>query len=647
VPDTFAQKPVSAMELSKDLQLEIPKKGFISAHKADKWEESLLTGNGTIGALIRGNPGNEVIILSHENLFMPEYPPTKAPDIKKYLGKIRELVMNGEGEKAAELAVQAGVEAGIDKLVWTDPLVPACQLEIKCNNDTSILAYAKTVNYENGEATIAWKTGQGLFHQKMFVSRPAAVAVLKLSSPSGARLNCKCRLAQLPLPEKNENDDDENFSVADLISEVKATVSGKNLIYITRYKKQWKGSLKGYIVTAEVSTTGGTANNLGGWLSINEAEEIVILTKIKLFYDPPLTEEPLKIKANADYGDLLTGHQAVQSEMFNRFSINLNGAEEKSSLSEDLLKTSTPGHLNTTLVQKLCEAARYTMISSTGELPPTLQGIWGGTWRPAWSSDFTLNGNVPSAIACGLNGNFQEITEAYLNYMWSMFNDFKDNARDVYGADGVWVLSRTSDSGKTYHYLVDYPHMFWYAGSAWTAQFFYDYWLYTGDKDFLRERAVPFMQAALAFYEDIITRDQSGKIMFIPSYSPEIGPLGYYPAAINATMDVAALKQLLRNLITLAQQGWITKDRLALWEKMIDDLPAYGIDEQGDLKEWLWPGYRNNNQHRHASHLYPLFYEMDPDFEQNADLQKAAVQAIENRLQYRRGKNGAEMASSS
>ena len=53
---------------------------------------------------------------------------------------------------------------------------------------------------------------------------------------------------------------------------------------------------------------------------------------------------------------------------------------------------------------------------------------------------------------------------------------------------------------------------------------------------------------------------------------------------------------------------------------------------------------KNDNQHRHASHLYPLFYEVDPDFEADPELIEAAITAIEKRMEYRRGKNGAEMA---
>ena len=55
-------------------------------------------------------------------------------------------------------------------------------------------------------------------------------------------------------------------------------------------------------------------------------------------------------------------------------------------------------------------------------------------------------------------------------------------------------------------------------------------------------------------------------------------------------------------------------------------------------------GYENDNEHRHASHLYPLFYEVDPEFVDNLELKNAAVKAIEARMEYRRGNEGGEMA---
>lgn len=625
--------------LCEKLALQAPEKGFVSASLASRWEESLITGNGTIGALIRGNPGNDIIILSHERLFMPEYPPTKAPDLTKYLDEIKSLTLDGEGEKASMLAIKAGREAGIDDLIWTDPLIPACQLEVKSETKETVTEHARMVNYQTGEAIAAWKTETGIYHQSVFVSRNDDVAVFRLHSPDGAKLSFRFRLNQLPL----EGYEDE-FDIDALVSGVNINVNESQLTFTTTFKKQWQGSLKGYNVTARVYNRNGEVQTSDGWIQVENADEILILSSIRLFYELPVLPEPQDITVTPDYDDLLSAHKKIHSEMFNRFSFNLAGGDQRKYTAKEIRDTSDPGNLSSVLLEQLMQAARYELISSTGELPPTLQGIWGGTWRPAWSGDFTLNGNVPSAIACGLNCNFQEVTEAYINYMWSMVDDFKDNARDLYGAPGIFVPSRTSSSGKTYHYLEEYPHLFWYAGAAWTSQFFYDYWQFTGDRQFLEEKAIPFMLASAEFYKYILTEEENGRYIFLPSYSPEVGPVGHHPVAINATMDIAAVKQLLRNLTTLADMGRIEKDKVPEWNNIVENLPEYAIDEEGDLKEWIWPGFENNNAHRHASHLYPLFYEVDPDFENNPELIEAAKQAIENRLAYRRDRNGAEMA---
>ena len=75
---------------------------------------------------------------------------------------------------------------------------------------------------------------------------------------------------------------------------------------------------------------------------------------------------------------------------------------------------------------------------------------------------------------------------------------------------------------------------FWTAGAGWMAQFYYDYYLYTGDRAFLRDRALPFMKEAALFYEDFLIEGPDGKLLFSPTYSPE---------NIPATVRFAGLHQ--------------------------------------------------------------------------------------------------------
>ena len=139
------------------------------------------------------------------------------------------------------------------------------------------------------------------------------------------------------------------------------------------------------------------------------------------------------------------------------------------------------------MLEKQFDAGRYNILCSSGDYPPNLQGIWGGTYWPAWSGDYTLNGNVQSAIAADLPANMPECFLSMFDYFDRLMPAFHDNARRLYGARGIYIPSRTSSHGYQNHFDSEWPMTFWTAGAAWFARFYYDYYLYTGDREFPRE----------------------------------------------------------------------------------------------------------------------------------------------------------------
>ena len=56
---------------------------------------------------------------------------------------------------------------------------------------------------------------------------------------------------------------------------------------------------------------------------------------------------------------------------------------------------------------------------------------------------------------------------------------------------------------------------FWTAGAGWLSRLYYDYWQYTGDSEFLAERAFPFMREAGEFWEDFMVLDRCGDAAFL------------------------------------------------------------------------------------------------------------------------------------
>ncbi|MBI5706111.1 MAG: hypothetical protein HZC36_03880 [Armatimonadetes bacterium] len=363
-----------------------------------------------------------------------------------------------------------------------------------------------------------------------------------------------------------------------------------------------------------------------------------MFTKIEPIYDPekPLIEPMKKAldRLAPDYAGLLKKHAKIHGAMFDRMRLDLGGGAEAKKTSEELLASSTNENLSRALTEKVFDAGRYNIICCTGDLPPTLQGIWAGTYVPPWASDFTHNGNVPSAIAAMLPGNNPELMLAYTSYIESMAPYLRVNAKHIFGARGMVLPSRSSATAFNNALAPDFAGGMWVAGAPWAAHFFYDYYLFTGDRKFLVEHALPFMQEVALFFEDYLYLGPDGKYVFSPTTSPEnfaknTGSQGSF----NATMDVAAAKELLTNLIAALRELGVNQKKIPVWRAMLGKMPPYMISDQGVVKEWLTPKIEDNLDHRHSSHLYPLYYWMPDEIAASPKLQAAFRKIVEIKLE--------------
>ena len=567
-----------------------------------------------------------------------------APALGPHLEDIRNLILQGKHVEASRFAEQLGQEIGYSSIWWTNPFVPASVLHIESENTASPGHYARSVDFETGEIVVAWEQGGEVFHRRTFVSRPSGIAAMLITSPSGAKIDATFRLAQLPREEKKQ----PKYDLDKVIGSVESTADSGWLSHTTRFASQWPGALKGVATVARVIPTGGHQQTGKDFIKITGANQVLILVDVDVFQRWPTggadSLKPTLRNIKDKYEQLLYEHASVHGPMFRRTRLELGSIADQSLSAEALKASSKEGSLNPALVAKLFDAARYNTICSTGQLPPTLQGIWGATWNPPWSGDFTQNGNVQSTIDGGLSCNFPEVTRAYLDYMTSMLDDFRANAHEVFDCEGIWVPSRTSNHGRVYHFSEEFPGLYWIAGAAWVSQYYYDYWLYTGDRTFLKEQTLPFMLESLAFYEDYLYLGPDGKYIVNPSYSPEIWPANFpqwSSSTVNATMDVASIKGLLRNLIALSSEVSMDPDQIDRWHEMLVKMPDYAIEPvTGELKEWCWSGYQNNNLHRHASHFYPMFFGLDPEIAKDPALIEASRKAIGSRMAFRRQNKG-------
>jgi len=144
------------------------------------------------------------------------------------------------------------------------------------------------------------------------------------------------------------------------------------------------------------------------------------------------------------------------------------------------------------------------------------------------------------------------------------------------------------------------------------------------------------MKENALFYEDFLKTERNGKFVFNPSYSPENNPgNNISQATINATMDIALAKELFRNLIAAGELLGENKEQLSKWNMMLSKMPAYETDTDGAFREWLWPGYTENHQHRHLSQLYGMYDRIDPEINNNPVLWQGVKKTLNERMKVR------------
>ncbi|MFC3998386.1 glycoside hydrolase family 95-like protein [Nocardiopsis sediminis] len=617
---------------------------MVTRHPVTDWEDALITGNGRHGALVHGGAGGARVTLSHERLFLPTLEPLPAPATAAILPELRDLLSRGEGRAAARriTALAAEEHPGYAQTRWIDPLIAAAVLSFvpdqpnggtllrRCDHASGL------VTEEYGDGTVL-RAVASRADDTVAVELSRAAGGLTDRAPAGG-LNGLLRLSLI----------DGEPPVA---FEVESRVGPDLLALRVGFPGRPAGSIPGYAVTCEVTTEDGAVAGGPDGIEVRGAARLLAVARVRVGgpgeqAPPAITRLSLghaRILASP-FDRLFLHHRAVHAELFGRFRLRLGRAGQQAAAAPQPPPTTdglTSSPCSPEQVERLVDAGRYAVIGSCGDLPPTLQGVWSGTYDPPWRSGYTLDGNLASAVAALHPTGVPELMTGLFDLLDGMHADFADNARRLYGCRGILLPAHLSTHGRHNHFTEEWSLTCWTAGAAWLARLHFDHYAYTGDTAFLRRRALPFLTAAGEFYEDFVTADG-----FRPSYSPENTPGdGDAQACVNATMDIAAVRDLARNLIRTHHTLRLPGARR--WARLAARLPGYRIGADGELAEWATPAgprrQTDHHGHRHASHLYPLWYEPDPAFADPA-LRAAAVRAVRARLAWWRGQGSDEMA---
>lgn len=296
--------------------------------------------------------------------------------------------------------------------------------------------------------------------------------------------------------------------------------------------------------------------------------------------------------------------------MFRRMEFDLGCASEwKGIPTEQMMETVNKQGITPLFMEQMHAMGRYLLISSCGKYPPPLQGIWGGGWKPNWIGGFVWDSNINLAISAASMNNLPECAESYCSYVEQLLPGWRLNAKNYLGCRGFIVAHYNDpENGYLTHFGESFPWMCWPGGAGWNLRSFYEYAMFMGDNEALEKRVLPLYLEMADFYEDFLVLGSDSLFHISPSVSPENAPNGNNTwLNKDATMDVAIAREVFSILLDMEEQFDLPQEERDKWKSYLDRLPEYRINEDEALAEWIDPVYSDVYNHRHLSHLYPVF----------------------------------------
>ena len=168
-------------------QITVSERGAASRQPTYFWESDFLTGNGRMGAVYFGNPGDETVVMSQCRLFLPLGSAEVVPNIGQSLPELRKTIREKGYLRAMTFMEEKAKAAGWPGFLEnTDPYHPAFFLKINAATGPA-RDYLRTEDFQTGEVTVQWNAAGRSYQRRLLISRPDNVAVLSLSS---GKLSC-------------------------------------------------------------------------------------------------------------------------------------------------------------------------------------------------------------------------------------------------------------------------------------------------------------------------------------------------------------------------------------------------------------------------------------------------------------------------
>ena len=604
---------------------------------ATVWEEALPIGNGRIGAMVYGNPLQEVYQLNEESIWSGYPQDWNNPKAANALPQVREAVDRGDYAKASELW-KANAQGP-----YTARYLPMANLMLDQLTRGEARNLYRELNISNALSTVTYEADGVKYRRTSFISYPDQVMVIKIAADRPQAVSLHIRLNSLlryTVQTKGEK-------TLILNGKAPAYVANRDydphqVVYDDKRGTQFK-------VQVELLPDGGHCEANDSALTVRNANEVVLLlSAVTDFGNKKMT---LK-KCKRPYQELLQRHTDDHQQLFNRLQLSL-GTEnlQKEALpTNERLKSFEQDPTDNGLTELYYQYGRYLLIASSrpGGLPAHLQGIWNRHVQPPWGSNYTTNINTEMNYWPAEITNLPECFLPLSDFIGRLAVNGAQTAKVNYGINRGWLAHHNSDvwaqTAPTGGYDSDpkgAPRWScWPMAGVWLCQHLWEHYAFGGDKKYLSKTAYPLMKGAAEFLLQWLQKDpETGYWITNPSTSPENrfryidkeGKKQNGEISRSSGMDLGLAWDLLTNCI---EASTVLDTDKAFRQQCMDvraNLQPFRIGSKGQLLEWDKEFEETDPNHRHVSHLFALHPGRQIIPEQQPELAAACQRTLEIR----------------
>ena len=588
------------------------------------WQQyTLPIGNGDMGANVYGEISNERLTFNEKTLWTGG-PSESRPDYNG--GNLEAQGKNGETMKQIQQLFAEGKDseasAMCNQLVGTSDGYGAYQswgniyLTYNGIDDAAAENYVRDLDIRTAVSSVNYDVNGTHYSREYFVSNPDNVLVARLTAEGGDKLNL-----DITFP---SNQGGTTVAEGDTLL-LAGEVSDNQM----KYDSVLKAVPEGGEVTAD-----------GDTLTVSDADAVTVYVSADTDYKNEYpayrtgqTAEELHAKvagtveaaAEKGFDAVKADHIADYSSLFSRVELDL-GQTVSDKPTDELLAAYNAGTATAAEQRQLevilFQYGRYLTLESSREnsaLPSNLQGVRNNKNNPSWSSDYHMNVNLQMNYWPTYSTNLAECAEPLIDYVDSLREPGRITAAIYAGIvsedgeeNGFMAHTQNTPFGWTCPGW-DFSWGWSPAAVPWILQNCWEYYEFTGDYEYMETYIYPMLKEEAKMYSAMLVKDEDGKYVSSPTFSPETGP-----RTNGNTYEQSLIWQLFTDAITAGKLVGEDEALLADWQEKLDNLKGpIEIGDDGQVKEWYIETSYNKDEngntlgegfgHRHLSHMLGLF----------------------------------------